>query len=575
MIFINPERSKKGFDFFSCLVIILLFFTNVNFVDAFDSSSPNNKYGIHLAQPEERDIQRASDLVNSTGGTWGYITLVIQENDRDKNKWQNVFNQLRKARLIPIIRLATHPEGAHWKRPTTQDVSGWVNFLNSLTWVVKDRYIVLFNEPNHGSEWGEQVDPEGYADTALAFAKGLKERNREFFIMLAGLDAAAPSAPPAYEDEAVFLSQIYSAKPELFELIDGWSSHSYPNPGFRGGPADSGRNTVRNYEWELSYLKTIGVVRELPVFITEAGWPHSSYTPDVVGSYLTSSFENIWIPDVRVRAVTPFILNYQGEPFASFSWLQPGGDQVYAHYIVIQGLPKIEGEPEIIQKGLLWYKFPQELLVRSAYHFKLEVKNQGQAYWDRSHGYSLKLEGLEDKEYFFSDLSGLNPGDKKTIDLYLKTDAKEGRKKARVQLFKNDKKIIEGKEWVFEKLPLPSLNFDLSFFPKFKPQEAIVEIQIFDSDEQLVYKRKEVEVRKNKGVVNEIANIALGERYRIVVLRPYYLPRQTIIVFKKGQNITTFKQLLPLDFDLNGALNFGDIGALFRKPYLIWTVVKG
>lgn len=560
---------------FPLISLALLFLLLSHSAFAFDSSASNNKFGIHLAQPEEKDIQKAADLVNSSGGTWGYITLVIQENDRDVNKWQNVFNQLRKARLIPIIRLATHPEGAHWRRPTIEDTAGWVNFLDSLTWVVQDRYVLLFNEPNHGSEWGEQIDPGGYADIALAFAKGLKGGNKDFFIMLAGLDAAAPSAPPAYEDEAVFLSKVYAAKPELFDLIDGWSSHSYPNPGFHGGPTESGRNTVRTYEWELAYLKGIGIDRELPVFITEAGWPHSSYTPDVIGAYLTSSFDNVWIPDVRVRAVTPFILNYQGEPFASFSWLQPGGEQVYEHYTAIQSLPKLEGNPEIIQKGSLSYKFPQELLVRSTYHFKLQIKNRGQAFWDRSHGYVLKLKDFDEKDYFFSDLSGMNPGDEKIIDLYLKTDATQGAKKTRVQLVQTDKKILEGKEWTFQKLPLPSINFNLSFFPKLKSQDARVEIQIFDSDEQLVYKKKEVRIAKNKGIVDEIANIALGEKYRIVALRPYYLPRQTITAFKKGNNLISFEQLLPLDFDLNGALNWGDIGALLHKPNLIWEVLKG
>jgi hypothetical protein len=46
----------------------------------------NNKYGIHLAQPYPDAIREAADLVNSNGGKWGYVTVVIQENDRDKNK---------------------------------------------------------------------------------------------------------------------------------------------------------------------------------------------------------------------------------------------------------------------------------------------------------------------------------------------------------------------------------------------------------------------------------------------------------------------------------------------------------
>jgi sugar phosphate isomerase/epimerase len=129
-------------------------------VVAFDPSLPNNKYGIHLAQPEEADIKGASELVNSSGGKWGYVTLVIQDNDRNREKWQGVFEKLREAHLIPIIRIATHPEGASWKKPTVEEAKGWADFLNSLEWVVKDRYVILFNEPNHGAEWGGEANPD-------------------------------------------------------------------------------------------------------------------------------------------------------------------------------------------------------------------------------------------------------------------------------------------------------------------------------------------------------------------------------------------------------------------------------
>ena len=140
----------------------------------------NNIYGIHLAQPHPQDIQAASDLVNSNGGKWGYVTLVIQENDRNREKWQGIFDQMRELRLIPIVRLATQPEGENWRRPEEEDAPDWIEFLNSLNWVVKSRYIILFNEPNHGSEWGGEVDETSYAKVVVAFARALKEKNQDF-----------------------------------------------------------------------------------------------------------------------------------------------------------------------------------------------------------------------------------------------------------------------------------------------------------------------------------------------------------------------------------------------------------
>src|SRR5438093_552359 len=139
-------------------------------VFAFDQSAPNNKFGIHLATPSKEDIKAAASLVNSNGGKWGYVTLVIQENDRDRGKWQEVFNELREEHLIPIIRLATKPVGSYWERPVKEDAESWAGFLNSLNWVVRERYIILFNEPNHASEWGGVVSAKDYAEVATAFS---------------------------------------------------------------------------------------------------------------------------------------------------------------------------------------------------------------------------------------------------------------------------------------------------------------------------------------------------------------------------------------------------------------------
>src|SRR3972149_4839770 len=159
---------------FFIIVFLLLLFPIKVF--AFDSSLPNNKFGIHLAVPQQEDIQKAAELVNSSGGKWGYVTLVIEEKDRDKGKWQEIFNQLRKLHLIPIVRLATSPQGDVWKRPVEEEADGWASFLNSLIWPVKDQYVMLFNEPNHAAEWGGAVDADNYAKVSEAFAAKLKEK---------------------------------------------------------------------------------------------------------------------------------------------------------------------------------------------------------------------------------------------------------------------------------------------------------------------------------------------------------------------------------------------------------------
>ena len=77
---------------------------------------PNNRVGVHILDPQE--IHQAAKLVNSSGGSWGYVTIPIRSNDRDREKWIRFFDNAKKEKLIPIIRLATYPEGPAWVKPT-------------------------------------------------------------------------------------------------------------------------------------------------------------------------------------------------------------------------------------------------------------------------------------------------------------------------------------------------------------------------------------------------------------------------------------------------------------------------
>ena len=550
------------------ILFLALFFLPLSLFAA----TPNNKFGISLAQPHLEDFPKVRELVNSNSGDWGYITLIVQENDRDKNKWQDIFNRLRQDHLIPIIRLATQPEGENWRRPEVKDIQSWVDFLDSLNWVVKNRYVVLFNEPNHGSEWGGEVDIKSYAEVSLEFAKKLKEKNKDFFVMLAGFDASAPSWMPGLEDEEVFLQGLTLVEGRtLWSYLDGLSSHSYPNPGFSGSPYAMGRGTVRTYEWELELLRQLGVTEELPVFITETGWKRGSET--AVADNFQITFDQIWGPDSRVVAVTPFVFDYQGEPFLEFSWKTPsakaseGQGNFYQQYYTVQAMSKIKGEPEIIEKGWINFKLPSDLVVQSTYHFKVKLNNLGQAMWDKNDSYKLKIksEELQGTEYLFDDLKDMNPFEEKDIYFTLKTNEDLGNKKIKFILQKNNKNILISDDWNINILPLPSLNFETKFFPWGKGRGEDYEIQIFDIDDRLVFKKKSLSVNGGVGQLNNIQNIALDELYRIVLLKPYHLPRQEFIVFKKDNNRIKFKLLLPLDFNNDGTFNFKDLLRLLGR----------
>ena len=555
------------------LVFIILFLFLFLPLQAWaETKYSNNKFGIHLATPDDGDLDRAEELINSSGGTWGYVTLVIQENDFDLNKWQGVFDKLREQRIIPIIRIATKPDGSNWRRPDKSDAQSWVDFLNKLRWVVKNRYIVLFNEPNHATEWGGKVDAQNYAEVAKEFANKLKGSNKDYFIMLAGMDASAPSQIPNYEDEEKFLTEVIEKiDPRQFNRqFDGLASHSYPNPGFVGSPYAQGRGTIRGYEWELSLLNSIGV-KELPVFITETGWHGEAISRQQVAQNFRIAYYDVWLPDDRVFAVTPFILNYQTEPFLKFSWVRPQNVGVYPEFNVIKGMQKERGVPEIEESGRFTIDLPKELVAKSSYHFQIELENTGQAIWRADEDYSVKIKGLPESQYLVSPIERIKPFESKILDIYITTYGVS--ENASGFLLNRGKKIVlKSEPWNFEVVPLPKANLVVTLLPKVITSGEDFELQIFDKQEQMVFRKSKIEITNSKGIVEEVENIALGQRYRVVVIKKYYLPRQTYVTFQKGTNEIVFEPMLPIDFSGDGAAGWDDIPALFsdfRKAGLL------
>ncbi len=312
----------------------------------------NNKFGLYIYAEEKDFFEIAQKLVNSNGGEWGYVLIPYSVKDYDTKKWARVFDQLISKKLIPVIQL-WNVDVDNYQEETRKSAE----FLNKFIWPIKFRYISVYNEPNDNKFWYGKADGTEYARILDYTIRIFKEVNSDFY-MLNGAFNVSASNDGESTDSFIFMKNMNIAVPGIFEKLDGWASHPYPQPNFSGSPYATGRWSIRAYEDELRFLKEeIGLEKDLPVFITETGWAHaegekynSSFpTVEKIAEYFKIAFGEIWLKDDRVRAVMPFTIRYD-PPFDHFSWVNK--DKVpYYHYDVLKKVEKVKGKPPVLSTG--------------------------------------------------------------------------------------------------------------------------------------------------------------------------------------------------------------------------------
>lgn len=516
-------------------------------------STPNNKFGIHIISATPDESSPAAELVNNDGD-WGYITFLIESKDRNENKWQTFFNDLRRRHLIPIVRLATKPLNAHWEKPYEGEEEAWASFLDKLNWPTKNRYVVIYNEPNHGKEWGQFTDPASYAKVLDKTIDALKEKSPDFFVMNAGFDASAPHKPPNYFDEVFFLSEMEKAVSGIFEKLDGWVSHSYPNPEFIGSPSGTGRGTVRTWFWELQQLRNLGVTKSLPVFITETGWKHAeglSYNPnfpteDTIASYYKNAFENAWVAK-RIVAVTPFLLNYQDPPFDHFSFKQVDSDIFYASYQTIKDMSKIKGKPlwENLAK-LTSGEVYSSVVAGEKYTIHLTFENIGQSIWNDTNPLRLVVlsggQGLGIETVEMSKDVKVEPGQNYTFTIRLKAPQK-GSFRVSLNLFEGQKPFDSKPLQFTTQVKEPVI---LKILTKLKWRDSPAGEYILRTSGTIGESTQKV-IISEVGVSEELeARYLLPDyTFKFSLEKPNYKPKTIQQTLKSGENILDFGEMQP------------------------------
>ena len=335
---------------FSSIALIVFFcslflLTNSCFAIENPLSLPNNKVGVHILFPSE--INLAANLVNSSGGDWGYVIIPIQTGDKNLEKWQKFMNDAKKLHVIPIIRLATEGDYFNtvvWKKPTEEDILDFSNFLNSLVWPVENRYIVVFNEVNRSDEWGGDLNPAEYAELLNYTISTFKLLNNNFFIISSGLDNAAPNIYGKYMNEYDYMIAMNDAVPGIFSLLDGLGSHSYPNPGFRQAPYILTNQSIYSFNFEKNLAYRLSG-KKLPVFITETGWTKNVLSENQISEYFKYAYKYVW-SDKDIVAVTTFLLQTGQGSFSQFSLINEDGSYTQI-FTTLQSISKTKGKPTV------------------------------------------------------------------------------------------------------------------------------------------------------------------------------------------------------------------------------------
>jgi hypothetical protein len=278
-----------------------------------------NKWGVHLLLDDgviqwptevwEQHLAYARQLV----GENGFVVQLVRSDDLDVAKWGRFVDDATRYGLRPILRLATYQDrrGGHWVAPD-KDAEGatyhrlarrYAEYVRQLMPDEGWLYVSVGNEPNRGDEWGGRPNPAEYAQFLLDVANALHRVSPRISVLNAALDLYAPNTGDHESnglraiDAETFLRGMLAHDRRVFDAIDAWASHAYPLGPFAAPPTatafqiddlDDPRRTDRSrpptglanrgvnaYKWELHVLRSLGVERRQPVFVTETGWRHA------------------------------------------------------------------------------------------------------------------------------------------------------------------------------------------------------------------------------------------------------------------------------------------------------------
>ena len=183
----------------------------------------------------------------------------------------------------------------------------------------------------------------------------------------------------------------------------------------------------------------------------------------------------------------------------------------------------------------------------------ISIVNTGQSIWDEKSDFQIKITGLN-YPISISQLPLTKPNEVGHVDISFTPTV--GVHEASIFLTKDGNQVEEIGKWGFEIVKPPIIHIEIDGHLALSEE---IEIQIYDKDERLLYKNPIVIISRGKGKIDDFISGNEGERYRMVVLKKRYLPRQNHFELQKIGNVVNFQKMLGVDLDQDGQFTLGDV----------------
>lgn len=248
--------------------------------------SRNPKMGVHTRltdEVEEWKIKRTLEMVREMGAQWivEYFPWGYYEPQRGRYDWTHadmVVDHARAQGLMVLARIDfvpawARPEGTTFRHLPEESFGEYAEFASAFArhFAGRVQHVIVWNEPNLSFEWGYRLpDPQAYVRLLQATYRRVKAAEPDVLVLAAGL--APTLAPPGSEwgtNDLDFFQQMYRAGAKGH--FDGVAIHAYGWTQSASAPPSP--DTLNFARAEL--LREVMVLngdRDLPCFITEAGW---------------------------------------------------------------------------------------------------------------------------------------------------------------------------------------------------------------------------------------------------------------------------------------------------------------